>query len=81
MIFPIERALQMQIDEPENSNSGPSTLSELKCLMIYCRILGYFIHHGPNDTARGVFVDEILSTGGDRVKLLQLGEMYYDYFT
>ena len=49
--------------------------------MIYCRILGYFIHHGPNDTARGVVVDKILSTGGDRVKLLQLGKTYYDHFT
>ncbi|KAF8635787.1 hypothetical protein AX17_003844 [Amanita inopinata Kibby_2008] len=48
-------------------------------LLIYARVLGYLILHGPSDTARATVTKEILSCI-DEDALAELGKFYFDHF-
>jgi len=56
--------------------------NELSEHLIYCRVVGYLLHHAPNDVARGQVRTEIVSCNGANgdAKLIQLGKMYFDHF-
>lgn len=46
---------------------------------VFCRILGYLIHHAPSDTARSYVVTEIVSCV-DQIALLDLGKWYFEHY-
>lgn len=47
--------------------------------LIYCRILGYLLQHIPSQSMNR-FVQDIVATGCQHERLLQLGEFYYNHF-
>ena len=46
---------------------------------IFCRILGYLLHHIPTDQALKTVVYEVVSAKDDEA-LLKVGEMYFNHF-
>ena len=65
----LEKAIQEKIDGNEDVGRD----------MIYCRIMGYLIHHAPNDQALRNIVYQIGSCENDEA-LLKVGKHYYDHF-
>ncbi|KAI6006680.1 hypothetical protein F5J12DRAFT_721054 [Pisolithus orientalis] len=52
---------------------------DLEKHLTHCRILGYLFHHFPVRDIKP-FVRGIITTNSQQDKLLQLGEIYYDFF-
>jgi hypothetical protein len=48
--------------------------------LIYARILGYLILEGPSDQARVAVALEVNACSGDEIKLLAIGQLYFDHF-
>ncbi|KIJ46274.1 hypothetical protein M422DRAFT_165576 [Sphaerobolus stellatus SS14] len=69
MCLDLETSLQKKIDHKVNIGRS----------MINCRILGYLLHHAPNEEAAKTIVSEVVSCKND-VKLFDLGEKYYKCF-
>jgi len=75
LCLPLESKIQSEIATRETDKDR----NELSEHLIYCRVLGYLLHHAPNDAARRQVHKEIVSCNGD-AKLIQLGKMYFDHF-
>lgn len=76
----LEHELEQKVQKVAATTVNRFELETLKHNIIFCRIPGYLLHHAPNDQARLQVLQEILSCRGKDVKLLGLGELYYNHF-
>lgn len=70
--------LNLEKDIEEKILDGEDIDRKKKNLM-YCRVLGYLLHHAPNDTALAVVTQEILSCETIEAILI-LGKFYFEHF-
>ena len=71
-VFNLER------NEQAAYNRDPSS-DQAKRLM-YARILGYLMLEGPSNQARVTVALEVNACCGDEVKLLAIGQLYFDCY-
>ena len=70
--------LKLERSEQATYSCNPSAERGKK--LIYTRILGYLILEGPSDEARVAVALEVNACSGDEVKLLAIGQLYFDHF-
>ena len=72
------QVLNLERNEQAAYNRDPS--SDRAKRLMYARILGYLMLEGPSDQARVTVALEVNACCGDEVKLLAIGQLYFDCY-
>ena len=72
------QVLRLERNEQAAYSRDPS--SEQAERLMYVRILGYLMLEGPSDRARVTVALEVNACCGDEVKLLAIGQLYFDCY-
>ena len=72
------QVLRLERNEQAAYSRDPS--SEQAERLMYVRILGYLMLEGPSDHARVAVALEVNACCGDELKLLAIGQLYFDCY-
>lgn len=73
----LERKIQSTLDKSRRSAERVVINKNL----IYVRVLGYLLHHGPSLQARQYVTKEIVScVENEDNKIIELGQMYFEHY-